>query len=221
MSALLTVAATLALAVDPACGAAPVGSELALRLVASATRESGRDPLAINVNGPGGGSQRFTTKEAAIAYARRLQASGVSWDAGLLQINNANFARHGLTLETAFDACASMRAGAAHLQADLNAVWRAAHGRYNTGRIDGNPAYSAEIERALAAVRRELNAPAATAPPSMPAAPACAPSWDVWARCRPAPPPQPVRHPPTDASGIEAAPAAPVMLRGFASREPR
>src|SRR3546814_7647533 len=37
---------------------------------------------------------------------------GASFDAGLMQINSANFARLGLTPETVFDPCTNLRAGA-------------------------------------------------------------------------------------------------------------
>ena len=232
-SPFLTAATVLALATDPACGGLPSGSEMAVRLVAVATHESSRDPLAININGARGGTRRFQTREAATAFARSLDAQGRDYDAGLLQINRRNFARHGLTLETAFDACRSMAAGAAHLFADLDAAWRAAHSRYNTGDLQRgiDNGYVAGVERALAAVRRELNPaaprladtaaivvgallatggtpPSPTPPATAPVDPECRPPhWDVWAHCRSGtrPPPWWRPRPEPDRPGLEAA----------------
>src|SRR3546814_8363245 len=48
----------------------------------------------------------------AIATAKGLMRRGASFDAGLMQINSANFARLGLTPETVFDPCTNLRAGA-------------------------------------------------------------------------------------------------------------
>lgn len=129
MSALAT-AAVFALLARPECGAGLLPPE---RVVAVVKVESGGDPFAIGVNGAGGGDLHPATKEEAVAKAQALLAQGRSIDLGLMQINNANLALHGLTVETAFDACASLRAGAEHLAADFAAAWRAAHSRYNTG----------------------------------------------------------------------------------------
>ena len=127
----LAVATILSLAVLPECGAGQgVPAE---RMVAVASVESSGDPLAIGVNGDHPATLHPATKDEAIAAARALLAHGKSIDIGLTQINSANLAHDGLTVETAFDACASLRAGAAHLAADFEAAWRAAHSRYNTG----------------------------------------------------------------------------------------
>src|SRR3546814_17383283 len=48
----------------------------------------------------------------AIATAKGLMRRGASFDAGLMQINSANFARLGLTQETVFDTCTNFSAGA-------------------------------------------------------------------------------------------------------------
>lgn len=48
----------------------------------------------------------------AIAWARWLVAHGYEFDAGAAQVHSSNFRRYGLTVETAFDPCASIRAGA-------------------------------------------------------------------------------------------------------------
>ena len=119
----LTLAAILAFPTDPHCGAAVPGSEFASRLAAIAIHESGGDPLVIGVNAdpvrrlPAAAVRSATPQEAA-ARAAALLAQGRSIDLGLMQINSGQLARHGLTVETAFDACRSMAAGADHYADD-------------------------------------------------------------------------------------------------------
>jgi len=120
----LTLAAVLALAADPRCGAAPSGSEFQSRLAAIAIHESGGDPLVIGVNadrarGLPAAAIRSATPQEAAARAAALLAQGRSIDLGLMQVNSGQLARHGLTVETAFDACRSMVAGADHYAADV------------------------------------------------------------------------------------------------------
>ena len=162
----LGLAAVLALAADPRCGAAPAGSEFQSRLAAIAIHESGGDPLVIGVNAdrtrdlPATAIRSATPQEAA-ARAAALIAQGRSVDLGLMQINSGQIARHGLTLEAAFDACRNMAAGADHYAADVQAVWTLAHRRYNTGSIERGAAYAAGVEQVLARVRLQQGAPAA------------------------------------------------------------
>ncbi len=181
----LPLAVILALATDPACGAAAPGSEFAQRLAAIAIHESaGGHPFAVGVNGPGGGAHLFNTAAEAIVFARALDAQKRDYDAGLLQINRRQFARHGLTVESAFDACRSMTAGADHYADDVRSVWTLAHRRYNTGGTERGAAYAASVEQVLARVRTAGAAPAASvapATPIQPAPPPCAPAWDGWA----------------------------------------
>src|SRR3546814_6425945 len=73
--------------------------------------ESAGDPFRIGVN-KGGALRRQPGNAAdAIATAKGLMRRGASFDAGLMQINSANFARLGLTPETVFDHCTNLRAG--------------------------------------------------------------------------------------------------------------
>ena len=69
----LGLAAVLALAADPRCGAAPAGSEFASRLAAIAIHESGGDPLVIGVNAdralPAAAIRSATPQEAAARAA--------------------------------------------------------------------------------------------------------------------------------------------------------
>ncbi len=143
----LAVAEVLALLARAECGAGLVPLD---RMLAVVTVESGRDPLVIGVNGPGGGDLHPVSIADAVEKARALITAGRSIDLGISQINNANLASHGLTVETAFDACANLHAGAEHLAADYAAAWRAAHSRYNTGTLDRGMGYASKVERVMA-----------------------------------------------------------------------
>ncbi|MDQ6681120.1 MAG: lytic transglycosylase domain-containing protein [Pseudomonadota bacterium] len=46
----------------------------------------------------------------AVVTARALEAAGWNYSVGLAQINKSNFARHGLTVQTAFEPCGNLRA---------------------------------------------------------------------------------------------------------------
>lgn len=48
----------------------------------------------------------------AIEWARYLHANGYEFDAGTGQVHSTNFAQYGLTIETAFDPCTNIAAGA-------------------------------------------------------------------------------------------------------------
>jgi type IV secretion system protein VirB1 len=159
----LAVAAIMGLAVLPECGA---GLDVAPeRMAAVAMVESNGDPLAIGVNGDHPTTLHPATKDEAVATARALIAQGRSIDLGLTQINSANLAHDGLTIETAFEACASLHAGAAHLAEDFEAAWRAAHSRYNTGDLQRGIAngYALRVSAAMRMV--------AAVRPAVPAAP--------------------------------------------------
>src|SRR5437588_10300748 len=71
--------------------------------VAFAQAESGLDPLAVHDNTTGR-SHAPATAADAVALATSLLRQGHSVDLGLLQINDANLRRTGLTVATAFDA---------------------------------------------------------------------------------------------------------------------
>lgn len=183
MSATITFAAFLALAAECAPGVAPE------TLAAVARVESGFNPLAIGVNGAGGGAVRARDAADAIAKARTLIAEGRSIDLGLMQINSRNLAWLGLSIEAAFDPCRSVAAGAAVLTA---------FSRYNTGSPVRGFA-NGYVGRVIAAGTAR---PSTTAPSDMPrSAPAWpeAPSWDVWA--------EPARAPSPSAAPVGAGPA--------------
>ena len=160
----LPLAVVLALASDPACGARP-GIEPA-RIVAVAQQESGLDPLIIGANAdPGRGlphqAIRSATPTEAVAKATALLAAGRSLDLGISGINATNLRRDGLTLTTAFDACASIRAAYHHLAGDFEAaaIWTRAHSRYNSGSFERGAAYAASVETVLARVRTAAPSP--------------------------------------------------------------
>jgi type IV secretion system protein VirB1 len=77
--------------------------------------ESGGNPFAIGVVG-GALTRQPTNRAEAVATARALQAEGWSFSVGLGQINVGNFARLRLTIDSAFDACANLKAMQAVLE---------------------------------------------------------------------------------------------------------
>jgi type IV secretion system protein VirB1 len=184
----------MALATDPRCGGAAPGGELAYRLQAIAVHESGdqrsfADPLLIGVNvdrlrGLPAAVLHSSSPGEARAKARTLLAQGRSFDLGLMQINVASLAQDGLSIETAFDACRNMAAGAAHFTADVRVVLNLSHRRYNTGSTERGAGYASAIETVLARIQTagpDTSRFVATAPLSPPAPPPCAPEWDAWA----------------------------------------
>lgn len=71
--------------------------------------ESGFNPWAIGVVG-GHLRRQPATRAEGLATARALRAQGWDFSVGLGQINLRNFARLGLTLESAFDPCTNLAA---------------------------------------------------------------------------------------------------------------
>lgn len=103
--------------------------------------ESEGDPYRIGVNSGASLSRQPSNAADAIATARGLLRRGANFDAGLMQINSANFARLGITAETVFDPCTNLRAGSLVLSdnytrarnAGVRDALRAAISEYNTG----------------------------------------------------------------------------------------
>jgi type IV secretion system protein VirB1 len=77
--------------------------------------ESGFNAHAIGVV-EGALDRQPRNRAEARATARKLQADGWNFSVGLAQINARNFARLGLTSETAFDPCANLAAMQSLLQ---------------------------------------------------------------------------------------------------------
>jgi type IV secretion system protein VirB1 len=203
-------AATIAISA-PAC-ADPLNvrefGQLALRcgpsvapstLASIARTESGFEPLSINDNTTGT-SGAPATRDIAIQIASKLLDAGHSVDIGIMQINSANFAMLGLTLEAAFDPCKSVVAGAAVLAGGYaggtthegqQSALRVALSKYNTGdpQRGFTNGYVHKVELAAGRIVPALDvgaAPAAIdsqpqpAAPSTPIDPNAPPSWDVW-----------------------------------------
>lgn len=148
--AVLTADAVIEQARKPECGARPgIDAE---RILVVARQESGLDPLIIGVNEDKKRrlpheSIRSSTPAQAVARAAALLAAGRSIDLGLVGINAVNLARDGLTLATAFDPCASIRASYHHLAGDFEtAAWTLAHRLYNSGSTERGIAYAASIQ---------------------------------------------------------------------------
>lgn len=102
--------------------------------------ESGGDPLQINVNRGPRVHARSTVEGAAIV--RRWMAAGYTVDVGLAQINSANFARLGASVEQVFDPCTNLKLAAIALRQDFGRATQfytgldaisATYSLYNTG----------------------------------------------------------------------------------------
>jgi type IV secretion system protein VirB1 len=112
-------------------------------LAAVARVESGFNPLVIGINGRVRITRQPLTKDEAVDTAARLLRIPVSIDLGLAQINSANLAKLGLTVEQAFEPCANLRAAgtvlrwcydaAAKRQGSGQGALQAALSCYNTG----------------------------------------------------------------------------------------
>ncbi|MDQ7813602.1 transglycosylase SLT domain-containing protein, partial [Brevundimonas sp.] len=142
----------------------------------------------------------------AARIARGLLARGANLDLGLAQINSANLAWLGLSVEAAFDPCRNLSAAGVVLRAgyrpardgDRQAALRVALSRYNTGHPERGVrnGYVARVERAAVALSLAPPAPAsdtaaAEAPVVvLPATPSASsrtpetPAWDVFGRAR-------------------------------------
>ena len=104
--------------------------------------ESGGDDLAININkGP---RVRAASIADGAALVRRYMAAGYTVDVGLAQVNSANFARLGVTVEQVFDPCMNLRLASSMLQAGYGLAIRhytgldaisATYSLYNTGTL--------------------------------------------------------------------------------------
>lgn len=119
--------------------ASEVATEAVVPLVMT---ESGGDDLAINVNkGP---RVRAGSVAEGAALARKYMAAGYTVDVGLAQINSANFARLGVTVEQAFEPCTNLQLASSILQAGYGLASRhytgldaisATYSLYNTGTL--------------------------------------------------------------------------------------
>jgi type IV secretion system protein VirB1 len=154
--------------------ASEVATEAVVPLVVT---ESGGDDLSINVNhGP---RVRAGSVAEGAALVRRYMAQGYTVDVGLAQINSANFARLGVTVEQAFDPCTNLRLASTMLQEGYGLASRhysgldaisATYSLYNTGTLTRGfrNGYVGRVWSAASGMGT------IQAPPSMPGAPAVA-----------------------------------------------
>jgi type IV secretion system protein VirB1 len=152
------------------------------RMLATAKVESGFNPFSLHDNT----SRRSYAPESvteAVVLARSLLAQGHSIDAGVMQVNDSNWRRLGLTADNVFEPAANVCAGKAVL-AEAYARERAVSCMYNTGRPDCTNSYPARIEAAMSAAPVEVAAvPVPLSIISQPLAqpPPRPPAWDVYA----------------------------------------
>ena len=168
-------------------------------VAAFAQAESRLNPFAIFDNTARRNYAPASAEEAA-ALARSLLDSGHSIDAGLMQINSANFTRTGLDADTAFDPARSIRAGAQILvdayqwcqeRQPTAEPLRCMASVYNTGRPTAGERNGyvgkvfAAADHLVPAIRQALPEKHAAAEPVAPIVPhACGPpppAWDGWA----------------------------------------
>ncbi len=105
--------------------------------------ESAFRPLAIGVNRGARLARQPENKAEAVETAKWLIANGHNIDMGLGQVNSANLAKTGLTVEDAFDPCKNLAAAAKILTWNYQAASRKVKGEqpalhaalsaYNTG----------------------------------------------------------------------------------------
>lgn len=81
-------------------------------MTAIVRHESAVNPYAINVNGAMTLSRQPANAQEAIDIAERLELAGLSFDAGLTQINNANVRRFGAAWSVVFEPCSNLQLGA-------------------------------------------------------------------------------------------------------------
>lgn len=190
----LPLAVVLQLAVAHAPQVAPE------TVAAFAQAESRLNPFAIFDNSTRRSYAPVSAGEA-IAIARGLLDRGHSIDAGLMQINSANFTRTGLDADTAFDPAHSVRAGAQILvdayqwcreRQPAAEPLRCMASVYNTGRPTAGERNGyvgrvfAAADHLVPAIRQAVpDRPAAAPEPAAPIVPhACGPpppAWDGWA----------------------------------------
>lgn len=125
------------LALQCAPNVSPVTIEAIIRV------ESKGNPLALNVNRVKVQPVMPKTAPDVAKVAADWIARGFSVDLGLMQINSANLAKLGLTIEQVLDPCVNIRAGAAiladgyarakNLHGEGQTALQAALSAYNTG----------------------------------------------------------------------------------------
>lgn len=131
---------------------APVHSMAAIIKV-----ESSGNPLTLFDNTTGR-SILPSNKQEAKQILKNLIAKHHQVDVGIAQVDTANFAKTGLTVDNAFDACSNIRAGnQIFMQSYTQAVSAGFSGQsavfhafeaYNSGRVVGDASYANRVLRA-------------------------------------------------------------------------
>ena len=167
-----------------ALSCAPAVERSTLRAVAAV--ESHFDPLAVRDNSTHE-SLMPQKLPAAVALARNRMKLGHSVDIGLMQINNANLATLGMSVEDAFDECRSLAAGGRILlsafavgnsETERQAAILISLSRYNTGRALSGIAngYANQVIAAQSESPDDKKAQRDTRNTS--------PQWDIWGTSR-------------------------------------
>jgi soluble lytic murein transglycosylase-like protein len=78
--------------------------------------ESGFFPWSLNIEGKG---YRFDSKEKALEKAKEAEAEGLSFDSGVMQVNNFWLKKYGIPLVAAFDPLANIYLGSWILQQEI------------------------------------------------------------------------------------------------------
>lgn len=111
--------------------------------------ESGGSPWALNVAGRG---HIHASRDEALAAARRADAAGLSFDSGIMQINNWWLKRYGIPLEAMFDPAANILLGSWILRQELDRAggdaWTAV-ARYHSPDANRGRRYADMVRRAL------------------------------------------------------------------------
>lgn len=111
--------------------------------------ESGGSPWALNVAGRG---HIHASRDEALAAARRADAAGLSFDSGIMQINNWWLKRYGIPLEAMFDPAANILLGSWILRQELDRAggdaWTAV-ARYHSRDANRGRRYADMVRRAL------------------------------------------------------------------------
>lgn len=139
------------------------------------TVESAGDPHAIGVVG-GRLVRQPRSRAEALATVKSLETQGMNYSVGLGQINRGNFARLGLTPETAFEPCANLRAMQVILGECFERAGRVSEGEqlalkralscyysgnFNTGFEQGYVQRVVQVVRSMQAVAPKNQAPTA------------------------------------------------------------
>ena len=163
----------------PAASGFPAG-HVVDRVTATAQTESGLQTTSVHDNTSNRSYVPATTADA-VRLVMTLHAQGHSLDAGVMQVNDGNWPRLGLTAETVFDPRANVCAGMAVL-AEAYAIERRVSCRYNTGKPDCANGYPERIDGARTQLGQLSPSPRVEAsPPPLAGTPPCAPAWDAWA----------------------------------------